>query len=79
MNAALDLEDDNVRLVCKRIVALVRWCEKHNSPFPKYRAVAEAVGVMPWELAKYVNTLIAEEIIIRPRESAKARYFKVNN
>ncbi len=74
----LDLEDERVRLTAKRIVALVRYCEVRGQPFPKYRAVAAAIGVMPWELQKYINTLVAEEILIRPAQNEKRRFLKVN-
>ena len=74
----LDLDDPDVRLTCKRIVALVRHCENRGVPFPKYRNISAALGIMQWELAKYVNLLISEEIIIRPREKERARFLRVN-
>jgi hypothetical protein len=40
--------------------------------------VAAAIGVMPWELQKYINTLVAEEILIRPAQNEKRRFLKVN-
>jgi hypothetical protein len=74
----MNLENDGVRLAIKRVVALARWCESYERPFPEYPAVAKAIGKPKSWVGACVNLLINEGILMRPYPHRYPRILKVN-
>jgi hypothetical protein len=66
----VNLDDDNVRLAIKRIVALVRWCEARGRPFPRIKYISEAVGIGAAVVGQVIRELKNSGIV---EDSGKCR------